>query len=129
MYFGFVVQVHAHMIDHSQADPEMPMVNWDDCGVFFHDDLDNVVGCITYAHVKWIKRYSIKLGYVMEDHRSGGVYRSLWEALVAKAQTEQVPIIDGTTHLSNTTMRAVASALGRVEESVNLRYYVPLPSC
>lgn len=76
------------------------------------------VGVMLYSIEPALKRMWVTLSYVEPEFRGRGIYRALWNALVAEAGTREIDVIEGATHVRNTGMRAVAQRLGRAEEFV-----------
>ncbi len=82
-------------------------------------------GFITYTHNRGNRSIALNVGWVKPDYRRRGVYRTLWERLVEKAQELGAVKILGGTHVANARMRAVGRALGRYEVFVEMAFDVP----
>jgi hypothetical protein len=114
------------LIEGGLAEPLL-FLNWDDLAITAcRDGLNDIpIGVIVYQHVKWTKTLLIKLGYVSKAWRGMGVYRTIWNELVKKAQELEAVHIMSSTHVRNHDMRDASRALGRFEESVNIKFVVP----
>lgn len=123
-YMMYAVQAHSIMLGSNRCDEHVQMVGWDNRAVVAIREDGVVRGIITYMKLAHINTFSIFLGFVDGAARREGIYRLMWEALVEKAKEEKMFQITGTTKTDNAPMRAVAKALGRTEESINLRYIV-----
>lgn len=77
------------------------------------------VGVLVWQKLDWRSEAFVVLGYVRNSVRRHGIYRKLFNELVEKARELKLTRIAGTTHFDNAEMRAVASALGRRETSIN----------
>jgi GNAT superfamily N-acetyltransferase len=64
------------------------------------------------------------MGYVAPDMRGRGVYRTMWNSLVAAARDRDVHVIMGNTDIRNRRMLDVAVALGRQSIAVILKYEI-----
>lgn len=84
-----------------------------------------IAGILVYNDEEWRKAFFVTLGYVLPKYRRAGVYRKLWEALVAGATEKGRLRILGATHVNNETMRAVHESLGRKETFVTYEFEVP----
>jgi GNAT superfamily N-acetyltransferase len=100
-------------------------VSWDHQAFVAFDEEDRAIGVLTWAHQKWSNSIDIAIGYVVPHERRQGVYGRLWDALVAKAQEQKVPVIMSSTHKGNLPMRRSAMAQGRQELGVVLQFAVP----
>jgi RimJ/RimL family protein N-acetyltransferase len=116
---GFVAEGWVDLLRAGLVADTVPLIYWDDRAVVAYD-AGRPIGIITYAKADWLQCANIHLGYVVPEHRGHGVYRALWEALVAKCRELKLREINGSTHVDNTAMRSVAARLGRVEHSINL---------
>lgn len=83
------------------------------------------VGVLTWKQDQWAKQIAIALGYVEPEYRGQGIYRTLWDALIHKAQALDLRHIVSGTHVDNVEMRRVAVSQGRREFGVYLGYDVP----
>lgn len=97
------------------------LIGWDH-KAFVAEQFDVPIGILTYEHVDWTNSWSVVLGYVQPKHRGQGVYRALWEALVAKAREEKRHHVNGITSVENLEMQHVAEALGREAHSITYRF-------
>jgi GNAT superfamily N-acetyltransferase len=79
-------------------------------------------GVIVWSVQEWISDAFIHLGYVRKPFRRRGVYRALWNALLATARDKELVSVSGVTDTNNAQLRNVALALGRVERSVGLHF-------
>jgi GNAT superfamily N-acetyltransferase len=112
------------LLDLGLAQPVLN-VNWDNQAFVAFDEEDRPIGVLTWAHHKWSNSIDIAIGYVVPHERRQGVYRRLWDALVAKAQELKVPVIMSSTHKGNLPMRRTAMEQGRQELGVVLHFAVP----
>lgn len=83
------------------------------------------VGVCTFEYMAPFKKVWIAQSYVIEPYRGLGIYRMLWERVVLKAIELKAVKVESGTHPLNTTMRAIARKLGRVETGITLTYDVP----
>lgn len=97
------------------------LFGWDN-KAFVAEEEGVPVGVLIYEHVDWTRSWSVVLGYVKPEHRRQGIYRALWEALVAKAREEKWHHIDGVTAVENVEMRKVMSQLGQEPHSISYRF-------
>lgn len=81
-----------------------------------------VVGVLTYEDLEWKNELFVVVGYVHPAFRRRGIYRALWEALVARAQETGRPRIVGTTSVMNQAMQATMEALGRRPVAISYEY-------
>lgn len=113
-FLGLAVQVHAALIEEGFADPTAQMVNWDTRAVVALSGRElTPAGIITYSAMEWIKCFDIGLGYVLPDWRRRGIYRQMWDELVAVAQEQKIAKIYGAISINNAPMLKVSVALGR----------------
>lgn len=83
------------------------------------------IGVMTFDYFPVDKRVWIYQSYVLPEYRGRGIYRQMYERLVAHAITLKARSIQSGTHSKNTAMRAVAKKMGRHEECVILRQNLP----
>ena len=78
---------------------------------------EQIVGFITFRYeddgTLWIM-----LGWVDPAHRRQGLYRQLWNKLLAHARTTKALYIAGSTHIDNLPMREFFKSVGREERTV-----------
>lgn len=98
------------------------MIGYDDCA-FVASLEGEAVGVLSFRK-PWGRELAITIGYVAPNCRGRGIYRCLWERLVAHAKEKNVVEISATTHVRNLRLRSTAKALGRTEHGVVLRYKV-----
>lgn len=120
---GLAIEGHAYLLSAGLSEA-IPQIGWDSSAIVgYIQGLPQ--GVITFGHTKWAKQLDISVGYVREEARGRGLYRAMWNALVAQARVLGVPVIMGNTDMSNDFMRAVARKLGRTEIGVILKFDVP----
>lgn len=85
-----------------------------------------VVGLIAWRVQKWNAAAFISLGGVASGFRRQGIYRGLWDALVAHlAENEPAVIwIDSGHHIENHESRAMHEAFGRRLDAMSYTYRV-----
>lgn len=92
-------------------------------------DGETCVGFIHYGHNKSSAKLFIMNGWVAPEHRKAGIYKTLWDMLVAEAERLKCRTIDGNVHNSNDRMKEVMGHMGRVKTSETYTYVVnPLNS-
>jgi GNAT superfamily N-acetyltransferase len=114
-----VILVNAELIRIGLADDFS--VPWDHRAVVAVED-EVIQGFITYNRLDWCKHVNIAIGYVFAEHRKKGLYRWLWDELVTVSKAAGYQKIYGVVKKDNHAMLAVAAALGRVEESINMEF-------
>ena len=83
------------------------------------------VGVLTYIFIEHLKCFDIRIGYVVPEFRRQGIYEQLWQALVKRAQDQNVLAIESSTAMENKVMRDFAKKMGRRERGVLLTFEVP----
>ncbi len=101
-------------------------ISWDHKAVVAFQN-GKPVGVISFAHTEWLNQVDIILGFTLPSHRRLGIYRAMWDVIVAWAVEKRVPVIIGTTSIRNQDMRRAAASLNRKEDGVILKFEVPLP--
>ena len=104
--------------------PPTLLLNWDQ-NAFVAFEGDKPVGVLVWSKAEWQKEVCVIFGYVLSEFRRRGVYRSLWDALVARAVELKMHHIRGETRLENQAMRRVAKSQRRAEQSVSLFFEIP----
>ncbi|MEJ0047025.1 MAG: GNAT family N-acetyltransferase [Rhodospirillales bacterium] len=99
-------------------------VAWDHSAFLAVDDDDAAIAVLSYINQKWSNSLFIVIGYVIPSRRRTGIYRALWEAIVARAREMKIPKVVGATHPNNKAMRATARRLGRREVGIVLSFHV-----
>ena len=98
---------------------------WSDRVLYVEDRASkDIVGGLTFSHQKERNSFYVTLGYVEPTSRGQGVYRLMWDELVAIARDEGITRIEGETHKDNADMHEVMRALGRRPVSVSYVYDV-----
>lgn len=104
--------------------PMETISSWDHLAIVaFAGDVP--VGVMTYTHEKWRRLLWVHLGYVAPEVRRHGLYRLMWQRVVAAAQKLGAAEIHGGTHVDNKAMLKCAEALGRVPLFITTRFVVP----
>lgn len=129
---SYAIHVHAEMLKEGVCDPNWLMIDWNDGAVVAYLDeptaireIQRPIGIITYTLIQYRKELLIKLGSVALQWRRQGVYRMMWQELVAVARECGYGTITSAIRLDNQAARLMALSLGRVEESVNTTFTVP----
>lgn len=84
-----------------------------------------IAGLMLFSHEEKAAVLDVRMGYVRPELRRQGLYRQMWDALVAHARTIGVLRIWGGTHVRNVEMRAFWTSVGRPVEGVNGEYVIP----
>lgn len=105
--------------------PAEVCIYWDDhCIVAFNPD--NIpIGVITYKYLEYACTVHITIGYVSFGWRRMGVYKAMWERLIAEARKLGALKITGVTSNDNEPMLKCAHSLGREKEATILNYFLP----
>lgn len=104
------------------------IITWDDQVLVARTNRGTLAGLIAYRHLEHERSFLITLGYVKPTYRQRGVYRQLWDALVERAQKEEIREIDSGTYLNNKRMQKVMPKLGRKLTTFNYTFTVPYPA-
>lgn len=119
---AYAIRSHAALLDAGLGDGYAQLLSWDQEAIVTTDG-DLPVGIIIFMENRGFRAINVYLGWVESSHRGLGIYRRMWDELVRVARTRDgIARIQGVTKVENEAMRAVAKALGRVEESINLNY-------
>ena len=86
---------------------------------------DKMIGMLLFDDCKWKNTVVVVLGHVRSKHRKKGIYKKLWEALVAWSQKEGRILIEGATSIKNKRMQKVMKAQNRFMTSINYEFKVP----
>ncbi len=111
------------MSEHRSVPPVVPDWQGSSAIVGYVDSLP--VGVMVLTDWEQNDALYVHLTYVLPEQRRKGVARIMFLDAISEARRLGRAHIRSTTAASNKTMRLVAGAMGRVEESVNLRYDVP----
>jgi len=117
------VEAWKYLLDNNLCQDNV-MVHLEQSALVAYTDENTPIGIITYEVQKHSKSYYILLGYVSPNSRQQGVYRLLWNALVARAKEEKINKIVSSAHVNNKAMREAAKKLGREESGVILNFQV-----
>lgn len=99
------------------------LLGWDNKAFVAEED-GELIGCLLYSESDWKDAYSVQLGYVKPAHRRKGIYRALWQALVAQAREKKRVSITGITSTRNAEMQKTMAALGRVATYITYEFRV-----
>lgn len=121
---AIALEGYAWLLGQGFAEPIIP-VSWETNAIVGYGSSGGPLGVITFDHMKWRKEIHIGIGYVHPMARGQGLYLTMWNALVAHAQSVGALQIWGNTDLRNERMRSVAKSLGRVEVGVMIKFDVP----
>lgn len=87
-----------------------------------------VAGILIYQEQDWNAQLFVSEGFVRSDFRQRGVYRALWNELLAVAREKGWYRISGVTHVNNDEMQAVMKKLGRELMWLTYEYRLPKKS-
>ena len=111
------------MVEVGQYGAYDPSIHWEQSAFYVHSAGD-IIAALSYHKLQDKSAYWIDAVYVETDRRRDGIYRAMFDALVARAKENGVREVRGAVAWENHPMRAVALAVGRTPIGVTYRYEV-----
>ncbi len=108
---AFCARAWVYLLDKGWCDRDAPY-SWDK-PAFFIEEAGAVVAAMAYSYNTTNHNLFINLAYVHPEHRRKGLYRLLYEAVLAKAKELGAYEVSSCVDVENKDMQAVAVALGR----------------
>lgn len=122
---AFLTRASMDLLDRGFGRPSDIAVNWSE-EAFVAYDRKQIVGAISYSVSDWDKSLGIHIGYVAESYRGRGLYRSLWQKVVEKAQELGYREIVGASDPYNKLIAEVNAKLGRRVKAIYYTFDVPM---
>lgn len=89
------------------------VIHWEHEALYIENRGGGVVAVMSFAHQKHDGQTWIYMAFVRPEYRGRGMYRALWDAVVAQARDAGMRQVAGGVHPDNERMAGVAAAVGR----------------
>ena len=88
-------------------------VSWTNRVLFAAREDGEIVGALCFHYDEIVNAFTVTLGYVEPTSRRQGVFRQLWDALLARAAAEKITRVFTLAHVNNGVMQDVMKRLGQ----------------